>query len=146
MPDPIETLLEKLAERCISTAAGMLATTIASMQISHYAQRQQQLEELAQKLEEQGLTDLARTLRERAHVLTNEQSPSATTLRGDSQPQEGLLPTNGAHPLRRPGRRTKRPEEIANVSDAPSETSANPSVFFPLNSQPSDTIGESEQA
>jgi hypothetical protein len=145
MPDPIDVLLEKLAERCISTAAGMLATTIASMQLSHDVRRQQQLEELAKDLEAQGLTDLARLLRERAHLLTVEQPTSPATLLGNSGSQEGLLPGSGTLPLRRPARRTKRLDDTAALSETPSEPSADSSLFFPLNSQPSDKTGESEQ-
>jgi hypothetical protein len=146
MPNSIGVLLEKLAERCISTAAGMLATTIASLQISHDAERQQQLEELAKDLDEQGLTEVARTLRERAQLLTVEDPAPPKAIPGSSGPQGGLIGANGTLPLRRTTRRTKRSEGGTSAPKTPSDTSADASLFFPLNAQPNNQGGESEQA
>lgn len=145
MLNPIRSLLEKLAERCISTGAGMLATTIASMQLSHHAQQQQQLEELAKTLEEQGLTEVALSIREQAHLLTIEGPTLGPTVSSDFRAQEGLIGTNGAIPSRRPGRRGRKSEGSSDDHETPSQSSADASLFFPLNADPSNQRGGNEQ-
>jgi hypothetical protein len=146
MLNPIRSLLEKLAERCISTVAGMLATTISSMQISHHAQQQQQLEELAKDLEGQGLTEVAHSIREQAHLLTIEGPNQGPSVSSAFTPQEGVIGTNGAAlPSRRPGRRARRSEGSSDVHETPSETSADSSLFFPLNAEPGNHSGGKEQ-
>jgi hypothetical protein len=135
MLNPIRSLLEKIAERCISTVAGMLATTIAAMQISHHAQQQQQLEELAKTLEGQGLTEVAHSIREQAHLLTIEGPTQGPAVIPDFRAQDGLIGANGALPARRPGRRARKSEGISDDQETPSAPAPDPSLFFPLNAQ-----------
>jgi hypothetical protein len=145
MLNPIRSLLDKLAERYISTVANMLASTIASMRISHLAQQHQELEELAKTLDEQGLTEVARSIREQALLLTVDGPTQSPAVSSDLSTQEGLLGSNGTIPARRPGRRGRRSDGTSGGHEIPSETSADASLFFPLNAEANGEDGGKEQ-
>ncbi len=67
----VSTLLERLAERCLAIAAGLLASSIESACLRREAEQQNQLEELARTYEADGLPDIAANLRQRAHQLSH---------------------------------------------------------------------------
>ena len=67
---PIHDALTRLAERCLALAAGMLATTIEAMQITHLSATIQQLEETASRFESDGQVEIAQQIRMRAKSLS----------------------------------------------------------------------------
>lgn len=71
MFNSISALLERLAERCLALAAGLLASSIESACLQRDAEQQNQLEELARTYEAEGLPEIAATLRQRAHQLSH---------------------------------------------------------------------------
>jgi len=73
----VSHLFERLAERCLALAAGLLASKIEAACIRHEAEQQTQLEELARSFDADGLPEAAAQLRERARLLTHH-NPAAS--------------------------------------------------------------------
>ena len=69
---PINEALNRLAQRCLALAAGMLATTIESLQIVHQAETLQQLEDTASRFENEGQPEIAQQIRERTKALATD--------------------------------------------------------------------------
>jgi hypothetical protein len=73
----VSHLFERLAERCLALAAGLLASKIEAACIRHEAEQQTQLEELARSFDADGLPEAAAQLRDRARLLTHHNPAAA---------------------------------------------------------------------
>ena len=65
------TFLDRLAERFTAILAGVVSSRVESLRAEAQAEQQSQLEDLARKYEADGKIAIARTLRERALLLTS---------------------------------------------------------------------------
>ena len=141
---PIHDALGRLAERCLALAAGMLATTIEAMQITHLSATIQQLEDTASRFESDGQVEIAQQIRMRAKSL----SMDDPALRGemllrhlaDGIQIRGISHSDTSSPEslgdetapRRQAGKGKRPKTIPapEMNEAPQ----NGELFFPLGS------------
>lgn len=139
---PINEALSRLAQRCLALSAGMLASTIESLQIVHLAETLQQLEDTASKFESEGQPEIARQIRERTKVLAMD-DPAArgeALLRqlSDGIPTRAIASNETVGPSslsddsvqRRLAGRAKRPK--AAVIPESAETAPNGELFFSL--------------
>ena len=68
---PHVTFLNRLAERLVTLAAGMVSTRVAGLHAAAEAEQQSELEDLARRYEADGKVEIARTLRERVQRLSS---------------------------------------------------------------------------
>lgn len=121
MFNSVSTLLERLAERCLAIAAGLLASSIESACIRRDAEQQNQLEELARTYEAEGLPEVAANLRQRAQQLSHHNpaamgesllslghQPISTAQVDRSTEAPATPPLSLTGPSRRPSTRPKR--------------------------------------
>jgi len=147
---PINEALNRLAQRCLALAAGMLATTIESLQIVHQAETLQQLEDTASRFENEGQPEIAQQIRERTKALATD-DPAA---RGEALLRQlsDVIPiraiataeTDGSSSLsddsgpRRLAGRAKRTK--AAISPENAETAPNGELFFSLGATDSQKV------
>ncbi len=153
----VSQLFERLAERCLALAGGLLASTIETVCLRHQAEQQTHLEELARSFDSDGLPEVAAKLRERALHLThhNPAATGETLLRELSDSAEaGRTHQNTAVPLtlntggmsasgRRTGGRTKRglPSLTLPVGEAPAPATSESLALPPRDSTASHEEG-----
>ncbi len=106
----VSAFFERLADRCLALAAGLLASSIESASIRRDAEQQSQLEDLARSYEADGQTEVAATIRSRAQQLSHS-NPAA---QGESILSLGNLSDTSA------------------ISSARSDSSQNPTDLSPL--------------
>lgn len=143
---PVRIVLDRLAERCLAMAAGMLETTVKSLQIAHEAERQHELEELARNYEAEGLTLIANTLRERASDLLADPPATgseallqelAASVQSYNSAEVDRLPgasqsTAATPPSRRLKSRAERAKPTGAVPEVSPPAAAGSELFFPL--------------
>jgi len=66
---PFKLLLDRIAERCLALAAGLVASALETMHLKHQTEQQSELESLARRYDADGQPDLAEALRERVRRL-----------------------------------------------------------------------------
>ena len=80
MLKPMQQILDSVAQRLITTVAGLIATTVEAIAAGQQAEQYARLEELARQFEADGKTDIAAALRHRSQQLLAEcQSRPATS-------------------------------------------------------------------
>jgi hypothetical protein len=149
----IEILFERLAQRCLAIAAGMLVSKLESLHLGHWAEHQRQLEEQARALEADGAGELAHIVRDRLKNLSSD-DPGAYAeswlqqlaancpvlgSESDSAATQSLLrrpPLTGTEDTitRRSNGRSKRHKSITAAESTTAPPPAATDVFFPLDS------------
>jgi len=94
MNNLVSTFLDRLVERFTAILAGVVSARVESLRAEAQAEQQSQLEDLARKYEADGKITIAKTLRERALLLTS------TNLAGDGM---DVIEAVTAEPLRLTG-------------------------------------------
>lgn len=147
----VESLLERLAHRCLAIVANMLASKLESLHLNLWAERQRQLEESARSLEAEGAGELATMVRDKIKTqLSDDPGAQAETW---LQPVTDVRPVLGVYvdsnaaksTLRRPattengerseGRPAGRSKRQRPINDQLSPESPPPvasELFFPL--------------
>ena len=147
---PINEALSRLAQRCLALAAGMLATTIESLQIVHQAEMLQQLEDTASRFESEGQPEIAQQIRERTKSMAtddpaargeallrqlSEVIPTRAIASADSAGPDSLSDDAGQRRLAARAKRTK-----AAISPENPETAPNGELFFSLRATDSSKV------
>jgi len=149
----VSHLFERLAERCLALAAGLLASKIEAACLRHEAEQQTQLEELARSFDTDGLPEVATQLRERARLLTHH-NPAAsgekllrdlkdsTSVESTHQGSEDLAAVRSSASGRRSAGRGRRglPSLTLPVGEAPA-----PAALGSLTLPPSEATAPNEE-
>ncbi len=72
----IQSFMQRLSERLAAMIASMFSSTVETMHALSQAEQQSQLEDAARKYEEEGKTEIAAALRQRASGLTSDNPAS----------------------------------------------------------------------